>query len=57
MEELIQKINSKLTADKKILCRDAMEIARELDISPAIVGRELDKMKIKIKGCQLGCFK
>jgi len=57
MENLIEKINSRLKENKKILCKDALEIANELNISPALVGKELNTMKIKIKGCQLGCFK
>lgn len=43
--------------DGKINCKVALGIAESLDISPAIVGKTADEMKIKIKGCQLGCFK
>ncbi len=53
VREMIEK-NSK---DGKINCKDALGIAETLDISPAIVGKTADEMKIKIKGCQLGCFK
>lgn len=43
--------------DGKINCKDALGIAETLGISAAIVGKMADEMKIKIKGCQLGCFK
>jgi hypothetical protein len=42
--------------DGKITCKEALELAERLGINPAIVGNVLNKMKIKIKGCQLGCF-
>jgi LAO/AO transport system kinase len=56
MEALIDMIMKKTGEDKKISCRDALEISRVLEISPAQVGKELNRLKIKIKSCQLGCF-
>jgi hypothetical protein len=54
-ESIIQKI--KLQAkDGKISCRQALKIAEEEDISPKLVGETLNELKIKIMGCQLGCF-
>ncbi len=56
MEQLTEAIKNKVTEDNKMACKDAMQIANDLNISPAAVGKELDRMKVKIKGCQLGCF-
>jgi hypothetical protein len=42
--------------DNKIPCRRAQELAGELGVPIALVGRALDLLKIKITSCQLGCF-
>ncbi len=42
---------------KKIKCQDALEIAEKLDKSPHDIARVINKEKIKIAACQLGCFK
>jgi len=56
MNELSKALNNKIK-DNKIICRDALEIANLLGIDPLQVGEEIDKMGIKVKSCQLGCFK
>jgi hypothetical protein len=53
----IREMIEKHSKDGKINCKDALGIAETLSISAAIVGKTGDEMKIKIKGCQLGCFK
>ncbi len=53
----IKDLITEKAQEGKINCKDALGIAETLGISPAIVGRTADEMKIKIKGCQLGCFK
>lgn len=40
-----------------ILCPQAFKIAEKLNITPMEVGRYCNENKIKIRGCQLGCFK
>ncbi|HEY5531187.1 MAG TPA: molybdenum cofactor guanylyltransferase [Candidatus Anoxymicrobiaceae bacterium] len=42
--------------DNKIPCQRAQELAGELGVPIALVGRALDLLKIKIMSCQLGCF-
>jgi len=42
--------------DNKIPCQRAQELAGELGVPIALVGRALDLLKIKITSCQLGCF-
>ncbi len=38
-------------------CRQLLALATRLNVSPAEVGRVCNEMKIKIRSCQLGCFK
>jgi hypothetical protein len=56
MSELSEKIKESLGDDGKIKCSDAFRIAKEEGVSPGAVGKEINRLKIKIKGCQLGCF-
>jgi hypothetical protein len=42
--------------DGRISCEKAHELANELGVPLALVGRALDLAKIKITRCQLGCF-
>lgn len=39
-----------------ISCPKARHLAKELKVSPKVVGKALDEMNIKIKDCELGCF-
>lgn len=55
MDNIDKAIKEKIK-EGKITCKEALEIASELGIKPAEVGKALDKNKIKIKQCQLGCF-
>ncbi len=57
MENLKEQIKKNIKSEGKINCSDALDIAEELGISPSDVGDECNKMNIKVKGCQLGCFK
>ena len=54
-EELIQRIKA-ASKDGKMSCRQALKLAEEAGISSREVGTVLNDMKIKISGCQLGCF-
>ena len=55
MEQLEKTLLEK-SKENRITCKDALEIAETLSVSPAQVGEECDRLKIKISGCQLGCF-
>jgi hypothetical protein len=55
MEKLKEMIMT-MSINGTITCSKALEIASRLDLNPAVVGKTLNEMKIKIKGCQLGCF-
>jgi len=54
-----QAVTEKVKANAKegkITCKQALGIAREEGIPPAELGALLNELKIKIRGCQLGCF-
>jgi hypothetical protein len=44
------------TADGKIPCAVAFDIAREAKVSPREVGLTIDKLETKLTKCQLGLF-
>jgi hypothetical protein len=50
-EELREK-----AVDGKITCPVARSIAEKLGVGYAEVGRAADELRIKITGCELGCF-
>ncbi len=54
--EQLRELIAKTSQNGTISCKEALEIAAKLDIKPAIVGKMINELKIKIKGCQLGCF-
>ncbi len=54
-EEIAAKLKE-AAKDGKISCALAQKIAIENKISMKQVGNLLNKMKIKIAQCQLGCF-
>lgn len=42
--------------DGRMSCGKAHELAAEMDVPLALVGRALDLLDVKITNCQLGCF-
>ena len=54
-EKLKEKLE-KLAVNGKIACPVALKAANEADVSPRVIGELCNEMKIKIQGCQLGCF-
>jgi hypothetical protein len=55
-QDIYQEI-SKRAQDDKIACRQCFEIARECDVSLKIIGEVCDENNVRIRACQLGCFK
>ena len=54
-EILVEKIKAQ-TKNGKISCRQALKLASELDVPSKEIGELLNELKIKVMGCQLGCF-
>ncbi|PLX03990.1 MAG: hypothetical protein C0594_09725 [Marinilabiliales bacterium] len=40
----------------KIACEDALSVAKKLGVSSIEVAKVINKYKVKIINCQLGCF-
>jgi hypothetical protein len=55
MEEVKKKLQE-ASPNGKIPCVMAFKVARESDCSIAEIGKLCNELKIKIIGCQLGCF-
>ncbi len=53
--ELVKIIRTNLE-DGKLSCARAHAIAREHNVKLRQIGQACDEEKIKIIGCQLGCF-
>ena len=53
--ELEKKIQDSLV-EGKLPCAVAFKIARELKVAPKEVGEACNRLKIKVRSCQLGCF-
>ena len=53
--ELDEKIKASLV-DGKLPCPVAFKIAKEMKVGPKEVGETCNRLKIKIRSCQLGCF-
>ena len=53
--QLDEKIKTSLE-DGKLPCPIAFKIAKELKVSPKEIGEACNRLKIKIRSCQLGCF-
>jgi len=41
----------------KISCRVALKLADELGVPSRNIGKAANELKIKIRACQLGCFR
>ena len=46
----------KASKDGRITCPAAFEVAERLGVSRRLVGDVANEERIKIAGCQLGCF-
>ncbi len=59
-QALVDAIMDKATGDddsRKLRCADALELAAAHGVAPTAITRVCNKLKIKIRSCQLGCFK
>jgi hypothetical protein len=56
-EEKIRKALAEAGITEKITCPEAFGIAEKAKVSRSAVGEYCTKNRIKIRECQLGCFK
>jgi len=57
MEEKIRKAFEESGISKEIKCEDAFAISEKHKIPKMAIARYCNKNKIKIRSCQLGCFR
>ena len=53
--KLSEKIKA-VSKNGKISCKEALKLAEEEGISSKDLGSLLNEIKVKVMGCQLGCF-
>jgi hypothetical protein len=56
-DEKIKKALEEAGISEAITCPQAFEIANKAKVSRNAVGEYLTRNRIKIRACQLGCFK
>jgi hypothetical protein len=56
MNDKIKELLIHKSVDGRISCTVARNIAEELSVPYKEVGRNADELRIKITGCELGCF-
>ncbi len=56
-DEKIKKAIQEAVIEEKITCPQAFAIAEKAKVSRSAVGEYCTKNRIKIRSCQLGCFK
>ncbi len=54
-KELLEAIRGRVR-EGRLDCKYALELAEELEVPPARIGRICDEENIRIVNCQLGCF-
>jgi hypothetical protein len=54
-KQLLEELKS-YVKNNKVTCKKALELADKYKVKPSVIGKKLNELKIKIQGCQLGCF-
>lgn len=57
VEDRVLQAVREAAPDGRLTCAKARELAGELRIPLAVVGQAANQLQIKIRECQLGCFK
>jgi len=56
MNDRIAEEIKKRAVNNRLLCREARKIAEELSVPYKEISRIADELKVRITGCELGCF-
>ncbi|MDI6719206.1 MAG: hypothetical protein QMD46_06315 [Methanomicrobiales archaeon] len=56
-EDKIRRALQESGIENQITCAQAWKIAEEYGIPKADIGEFCNRYRVKIRGCQLGCFK
>jgi hypothetical protein len=54
--QLIEALRARVKDQAYLSCAEALGVARDLGVPPALVGRACNELGIKLRSCQLGCF-
>lgn len=54
-EEVLKAIKE-AAPEGRITCARAHELAEQMKVPLIVIGQAADRLNIKIKNCQLGCF-
>ena len=54
-EQIMARLKE-VAKDGRITCSAARQVAEEMKVSPQVIGPLCNELKLKIKGCELGCF-
>jgi hypothetical protein len=54
-QNVIEAVRS-AAVNNRLTCEKAHDLARELNVPLQEIGAVCNELKIKISGCQLGCF-
>lgn len=54
---VVAQASTEVDGTKTLPCAKALGIAADLGVDPVQIGQNCNQQKIKITGCQLGCFK
>ena len=57
VDDMVKEAVRSAAKDGRLSCKESLELAAGLGVSPGLVGRAADALGVKITGCQLGCFK
>ena len=52
----ICNILKELHETDQLTCAKVFELARQFNLKPMVTANEVNAMRLKIRGCQLGCF-
>jgi hypothetical protein len=55
-ERELEKAINEVLSEGKLQCAMAFKVAKQHGVAPGTVGDVANKLGIKIKNCQLGCF-
>jgi len=55
-EQELEQTILRAARDGRLTCAAAFRVAKEANVSVKRVGKLADKLKVKIRACQLGCF-
>jgi len=56
-EQQIRQLIQQAAEDGRVPCKFLLDLARRTGSAPKDIGRLCNEMDIRIRACQLGCFK